>query len=182
VTALAEEYRARCELSLSANDVREQMPVLFKRASLPGVRIIELGVRAGNSTAAFLAAAEEQDGQLWSVDIAAPAVPAWWLGLPFWHLTVADDTSETAIAACPDGADVLFIDTSHGYDHTLAELRAYAPKVAPGGVILAHDTDYAEWPGVPLALNTWCRETGRSWTDLGGAHGLGVIEIPGGVP
>lgn len=178
MTALGQEYRARCALDLSVNDVREQMPVLFRHASRPGVTVIELGVRAWNSTAAFLAAAQEQDGQLWSVDIAQPSVPAWWRDLPFWHLIVADDLSPAALAACPDDADVLFIDTSHGYGHTLAELRAWAPKVKPGGVILLHDTDMSEWPGVAMALNAWCAETGRSWADQPGGHGLGVIELP----
>ena len=35
---------------------------------------------------------------------------------------------------------MLFIDTSHAYEHTLAELRKFVPLVAPGGTVLLHDT------------------------------------------
>jgi hypothetical protein len=188
VSALHDEYRRRCR---ARNDIAGQMPVLYAWARCPGVRIIELGVGnpgrgegyTGNSTAAFLAGIElgggSRGGGLWSVDIADPPVPPAWRDLPFWHLLVADDTSEAAVKFCPDGADVLFIDTSHYYDHTLAELRLYVPKVMPGGVVLMHDTDNAaDWPDVPVALDAYCAETGLDWYGHPGWPGLGVIEIP----
>lgn len=195
------------------------MPALYAWAR-GAFTVIELGVRSGNSTSAFLAglepvravvlaAPEMTPGQirelrdelgkalagpavlkpvvlpagtrlggLWSVDVAEPEVPPEWRDLPFWHLLVADDRSGEAVAFCPDQADVLFIDTSHERDHTLAELRLYGPKVRPGGVILLHDTDRAEWPGVGAALDEWCAETGLEWYDHPFHHGLGVVEIP----
>ena len=65
---------------------------------------------------------------------------------------------------------------------TLAELRAYVPKVRPGGVVLMHDTDTPgtdiAWPDVPRALDDFCEEAGLSWLNHRGWNGLGVIEVP----
>jgi predicted O-methyltransferase YrrM len=183
---LGVEYQAR---AAQKHDITEQMPLLYNAACQQGVKVIELGVRSGNSTAAFLAAAEPWDGEVWSVDISPPQVPAHWHELPFWHVLVADDVTPEAVAFCPADADVLFIDTSHYYDHTLAELRLYVPKVRPGGVVLMHDTKAAAthfgpgWPDVSRALDDFCAEAGLSWHEDAGSPewspGLGIIEIPG---
>ena len=181
MTALGEEYRRRAS---EPNDIMMQLPTLYAWAHLPEVRIIELGTRSGNSTAAFLAGIEHADagGALWSVDLNPPEVPAGWHDVPFWHVLTADDVSPEAVSWFPDDADVLFIDTSHYYEPTLAELRAYAPKVKPGGVILMHDTDTPgtdiAWPDVPRVLDDWCAETGLTWLNHRGWNGLGVVEIP----
>ena len=181
MTALGAEYRRRIA---EDNDIRMQMPVLYAWAHLPGVQIIELGTRSGNSTCAFLAGIEhaDADGALWSVDIEPPQVPGEWHDYQFWHMLVADDVTPYAIGWCPDDADVLFIDTSHLYEPTLAELRAYVPKVRPGGVVLVHDTDTPgtdiAWPDVPRVLDDFCKESALSWYNHRGWNGLGVIEVP----
>lgn len=179
------EYQAR---AAQFHDITEQMPLLYNAACLQDARVIELGVRTGNSTAAFLAAAAAWDGEVWSVDVAEPQVPESWRSLACWHLLVADDRTKEAISFCPDDADVLFIDTSHSYEHTLAELRLYVPKVRPGGTVLLHDTKTEGtrfyplgWPGVSRALNDWSAETGVSWRHVPGgpdSPGLGIIEVP----
>lgn len=174
MTALGEEYRRR---AVADHDIRAQMPVLYAWAR-HSRRIIELGVRSGNSTCAFLAGLEHSGGELWSVDTDPPQVPDEWHLLESWHVLVADDRSAEARGFCPAGADVLFIDTSHYYEHTLAELRLYVPKVRPGGVILLHDTDPQEWPDVSRALRDYCAEVALEWYDHPFWHGLGVIEIP----
>lgn len=182
---LGAEYQVR---AAQKHDITEQLPLLYNAVCRPGARVIELGVRTGNSTAAFLAAAEAWHGDVWSVDCEFPQVPEHWPRLPFWHLLVADDLSAEALAFCPDNVDVLFIDTSHYYEHTLAELRAYVPRVRPGGTVFIHDTK-AEgtrfyppgWPEVSQALNAWSTETGIPWHEIPGgpdSPGLGVIEVP----
>lgn len=176
MSALQDEYRRRCG---QEHDIREQLPVLYAWARHPGTRIIELGVRAGNSTSAFLAGIEHGRGELWSVDIARPDVPAQWHDLPSWHLLIADDLSDEAARFCPGEADVLFIDTSHYYKHTVAELDRYVPRVRPGGVALVHDThNQRDWPDVPRALDDWCAAAGLGWYGHQAWPGLGVIEIP----
>ena len=175
MSAVQQDYRTRATID---HDIWQQMPVLYAWARLPGARIIELGVRGGNSTSAFLAGIERSGGELWSVDIEEPEVPAHWRDLTRWHLLVADDQSQEAVAFCPDNVDVLFIDTSHFYEHTLTELRLYVGKVKPGGVVLLHDTDKREWPDVSRALNDYCGSTGLDWYEHPFWHGLGVIEVP----
>lgn len=45
--------------------------------------------------------------------------------------------------------DFVFIDASHDYDSVLKDLKAWIPKVRPGGIISGHDVN---WLGVKQAL------------------------------
>ena len=171
------------------SDIREYLPFLYEQArSRPGARMLELGSRKGNSTLAFLAGAKEAGGRVWSCDVTNVArdpegmLP--WARHPLWTFVHGDDMDPAVQAALPPEVDVLFIDTSHEYEHTLAELRAFMPRVAPGGIALFHDTNLYDWPGYPWtgdvppvqqALNEWCDQAGRSWENLPGHYGLGVI-------
>jgi cephalosporin hydroxylase len=173
------------------SDIQEYLPLLYETArSRPGVRVLELGSRRGNSTLAFLAAAEEAGGHVWSNDITDvardPAGMGPWSRVPSWTFVRGDDMDVTVQSLLPARCDVLFIDTSHEYLHTLAELRAYMPRVAEGGVALFHDTNLIGWPGyawdrdvppVQAALDDWCAETGQSWENLPGEYGMGVIRL-----
>ena len=171
------------------SDIQEYMPFLHEQArSRPGCRVLELGARRANSTLAFLAGCAESDGHVWSCDIADVRRLGDGIGpfarSPRWTFVHGDDMSPDVQAQLPASADVLFIDTSHYYDHTLAELRAYMPRVAPGGVALFHDTNVMAWPGyqwdrdvspVAAALDEYCQEAGVTWENLPGAYGMGVI-------
>jgi hypothetical protein len=117
------------------------------------------------------------------VDVNPPQVPQRWAELPYWRLRVGDDMAPETRAWAPAELDVLFIDTSHHYEHTLAELRTYAPRVKPGGVILLHDTEVINaglddpYP-VTRALNAYCAAAGLTWENRQGCYGLGVLEMP----
>ena len=64
-------------------------------------------------------------------------MPAHWAGSDLWSFVQGDDlTLELPVTEF----DVLFIDTSHFYAHTLTELRRFVPLVKPGGTVLLHDT------------------------------------------
>lgn len=171
------------------SDIQEYLPFLHEQArSRPGVRVLELGSRRGNSTLAFLAGAKESGGHVWSCDVTNVALdPAGmlpWARHPLWTFTCGDDMNPAVQATLPAEVDVLFIDTSHEYGHTLAELRAYMPRLAPGGIALFHDTNIIGWPGyqwdrdippVRAALDEYCAETGLIWENLAGEYGMGVI-------
>lgn len=171
------------------SDIQEYLPFLHEQArSREGVRVLELGTRRGNSTLAFLAGAQESGGHVWSADTYAcdrdPEGMLPWARCPWWTFTRGDDTDAAVQSLLPAQCDVLFIDTSHEYEHTLAELRAYMPAVTPGGVALFHDTNVMGWPGyrwdrdvspVQAALGEWCEEAGMTWENLPGVYGLGVI-------
>lgn len=167
------------------SDIQGHMAFLRGAVSKPGCVVIELGVRSGNSTVSFLAGLPD-DGELWSCDISPPEVPQEWHSDERWHFFQGDDMNPEIQAAMPAGCDVFFLDTSHEFQHTLAELRAFVPRVRPGGMVLCHDTQFFP-PGqdcgeprgeVAQALNTYCAETGLTWSNRPGYYGLGVIEIP----
>jgi Methyltransferase domain len=61
--------------------------------------------------------------------------------------------------------DWIYIDTSHLYQTTFDELRAYAPKMKPGGIIAGHDFVTGNWVaglryGVREAVYEFCVEAG----------------------
>ena len=173
------------------SDIQEYLPFLHEQAaSRPGCRVLELGARRGNSTLAFLAGCAESDGHVWSCDIADVRRLGDGIGpfgmSPRWTFVHGDDMNPDVQARLPAEVDVFFLDTSHEYEHTLAELRAYMPRVAAGGVALFHDTNIIGWPGyhwdseippVRAALDEWCAESGRSWENLPGEYGMGVIRV-----
>ncbi len=185
VTTLYEGFLDRAS---KWSDIQEYLPFLHETAkSYPNVRVLELGARRGNSTLAFLAAAEAVDGHVWSVDIDRitdyPQVRPL-TGHPRWTFIQSDDMEPAVQERLPSEVDVLFIDSSHEYEHTLLELHAYMPRVAPCGVALFHDTNILGFGGNPpdenapevmQALNTYCQQTGQSWENLPGDYGLGVI-------
>lgn len=186
MSMLQAEYQAR---AAAWSDIQQHLPTLYEYTlDYPAAKVIELGVRWATSTAAFLAAAEQVDGHVWSVDIRQPAFPPWWKDTGRWSLLVGDDINPSIAAELPAEVDVLFIDTSHAFDHTLAELSLYVPRVRPGGVVLCHDTELetpemvGPQPPFPVAkaLDEYCASSGLSWTNNPGCSGLGIIHIPEG--
>ncbi len=186
-STLMDDYRQRAEPWSDIQDCLERLHTAA--AAYPQVSILELGVRWGTSTAALLAAAEQAGGHLWSVDVVITPeleqVRERWLASGHWTFVLGNDLD---IDWAGPGFDVLFIDTSHAYDHTLLELRKYVPMVKPGGVVFLHDTklETPELVGPTLpypvarALDTFCAETGREWAELGAQYGLGKITAPNG--
>lgn len=179
--SFAEEYAQRLA---QWSDVQYCMPRMYETAlRYPEGAVLELGVRSGNSTSAFLAAAEKTSGHVWSVDTVPPEVPRHWAGSDLWTFIQGDDlTLDPPVTAF----DVVFIDTSHHYAHTLTELRRFVPLVKPGGTVLLHDTLLAHVDGedlpypVTLALASFCAESGRGWTEHGGPTGFAEIFRPNG--
>lgn len=169
------------------SDIQEYLPFLFDQACTRP-RILELGSRKGNSTLAFLAAAGISGGHVWSGDITDvtkdPQGMGPWRNAKRWTFVCGSDMDPEVQTWFPDEVDLLFLDTSHEYGHTLAELHAYMPRLAPGGIALFHDTHLMSWPGydwlgekspVWTALDDYCAETGRIWENLPGKYGLGII-------
>jgi predicted O-methyltransferase YrrM len=115
--------------------------------------IVELGTRGGLSTTAFLLAAKKIGGHVFSFDI-DPCIDAKkeiaMLGLEeYWTFTQADDLK----APWNRPIDHLFIDTSHTFTHTLAELQKFERYVKPGGIITMHD--FIGFPEVDDALRKY---------------------------
>jgi predicted O-methyltransferase YrrM len=191
VTTLQDGYLDRLS---RWSDIQEYLPFLYDQAKLKeNTWILELGARKGNSTLAFLAGAANTGGHVWSVDVANvtenPKGMALWKRNRHWTFIHGDDMNPVVQSKLPRKVDVLFIDTSHEYEHTLNELHVYMPRVAPNGIALLHDTnlyirgnfmtldrgDEKEDPPVKRALDTYCKETGLSWENIPGQYGMGII-------
>jgi predicted O-methyltransferase YrrM len=172
-------YRERNECP---SDIQAHLPRLYSEVlRIPNATVVELGVRSGFSTVALLAAVEQVEGHLWSVDIGWPTLPAEVGVHPRFTFILGNDLE--VADRLPDRIDVLFVDTSHTYDQTLAELDLYMPRVT--GVALFHDTELPSAPdGTPgpeypvdAALTDWCATQGRMWEQITGCWGLGVIDV-----
>jgi predicted O-methyltransferase YrrM len=110
--------------------------------------IVELGTRGGESTRALLAAAQESDATMLSLDIGDSGD----LDLPYrkrWNFVQADDVAfgkERFTTWCGEHhlepkAEVIFLDTSHEYEHTKQELEVWMPHLREGGVMILHDAN-----------------------------------------
>lgn len=71
-------------------------------------------------------------------------------GLPNVH-KVKGDSAKSA-EGFPDGYfDLVYIDACHEYEAALADIRAWLPKVKPGGVLAGHDY-HLDYSGVIKAV------------------------------
>ena len=71
-----------------------------------------------------------------------------------WHIK----TSLAAAPEVPDGSlDFCYIDANHRYFEVAQDIRAWRPKVRPGGIICGHD--YFSHGSVKKAVDDWAAET-----------------------
>jgi predicted O-methyltransferase YrrM len=152
------------ETRTRSSDIQDHLPYFVDLCITHNIQtVIELGVRGGISTAAWLWGLEQTGGHLYSVDIdPAPYEADNWTFIQGDDLIIADQL--------PDEADVIFVDTSHTYEQTKAEIELYLPRTRK--FMLFHDTDVAEF-GVRRALDELC----LGWTERPGSNGLGVVTI-----
>ena len=160
----------------------------------PDVRVIELGVRYGVSTTAWLWALRGR-GELWAVDGSPPVIEPTMqvdllnplMDLDHFHFIKGWDTELPVLQQLPDQVDFVFIDTNHIYEETLAELEAYLPRVKDGGRILLHDTALISTPNagdrpqpdypVRCAMKEFCADRDLSWSDTEVCNGLGQVYV-----
>lgn len=191
---LAERYARLCR---EPSDINEHLPTFVAAVEeLNASHVIELGVRYGVSTIAWLSALQGQfGGHLWSVDcsfpVAAPGStvnlldPQGPLGVvDYWTFVLGYDTWSVVLDALPAKADIVFIDTNHVYEETLAELNLYYPRVRWGGRMFLHDTALettgnATTPQPPYPVRTaieeFCKDHKLEWTNNPNNSGLGTI-------
>jgi predicted O-methyltransferase YrrM len=141
--------------------------------------VLELGVRSGNSTVAFLKGLEEKRGHLWSVDV-IPSCEDVAKGHALWTFIAGYSTSEQAIldAGLELPLDVLFLDTLHTYSQVMQELEMWGPKVRDNGLILIHDV--LTFPLTDMACHNYTHRNYFDYEVRPGYNGLGVIKKTGG--
>ncbi len=127
------------------SDISSHLPTILYEVILQNPKlIVELGVRNGESTQAFLAASKLTGSKLLSIDIDDCSKV---VSDPDWLFYKGDDISfaKKFISYAknnnlPHEIDVLFIDTSHTYDHTLEEMKYWFPFLGKKAKVIFHDT------------------------------------------
>lgn len=127
-------------------DISDHLVTMFEEALTSHPRlIVELGVRGGESTFVFERVSRLCRSSIISVDIDDCLQAS---NYDKWLFVHQDDI--LFAAAFPDFClargiepiiDVLFIDTSHEYQHTVEEIRCWFPFLAEHGKVFFHDTN-----------------------------------------
>jgi cephalosporin hydroxylase len=141
-----EALREIRECASTLTDIDEHMELMFIEALLcrPEV-IVELGVRGGASTFVFDKVSRLCDASLISVDLDDCSFVN---SSSRWHFVRSDDVrfASTFPEFCRQrgiraSVDLLFIDTSHYYDHTVREISAWFPLLSSRAKVIFHDTN-----------------------------------------
>jgi len=176
---LHEEYERLCAIP---SDIYLHLPRFVTMAQdLNAQHVIELGTRTGVSSVAWLYALSLTGGRLTSIDIdARPDIGEH----DHWTFIQGDDCDPDIVAGL-DPADIVFIDTSHHYEHTVRELHLYRWLVKRGGLIVCHDTMLERPEGAPplprfpvrTAIEEFVSEMGFEWINVPDCWGLGIIRV-----
>lgn len=155
--------------SLKRTAMNEHLETLFVESlTLIPRLIVELGVAKGESARVLAQVARLCGAKLVSVDLVDCSRALDW---EEWLFVQKDDVAfaQEFEAWCRERQiepviDVLFIDTSHYFDHTLQEIRGYFPLLADHAKVFFHDTN----------LDTYIFRKDGS-LDLGWDNNRGVI-------
>ena len=130
----------------SLTDIDEHLELMFLEALLLQPKlIVELGVRGGTSTVVFEQVADHCGSTIISGDIEDCSKVS---TNPRWRFVRDDDVQFAKrfpeyceqLGVAPR-VDLLFIDTSHYYDHTVEEIRQWFPLLATHAKVIFHDTN-----------------------------------------
>ncbi|MCE4222675.1 class I SAM-dependent methyltransferase [Methylobacterium sp. C25] len=137
-------------------------------------RVVQCGHYAGYSTLllGFALARMGKNRALWSVDIDRDMTDYTeaWIQLANLSQIVKLEVMDSADKVCPERAyewldgkpQIVFIDSSHMYEHTLRELELWWNEIVPGGFLVLHDVsrfakafDASSNGGVLPAVQEW---------------------------
>jgi len=139
-------------LSKIESDINEHLPLMTILCTLMKPKtIVELGVRAGVSTQAFLAYVEaNNDSRLYSYDIRDVCSESYYKNcgilerfpkaknFDFWNFEIGDSL-KVHNKWEDNSIDILFIDTKHKPEQLRLELESWHKKVKSNGIIIMHD-------------------------------------------
>jgi predicted O-methyltransferase YrrM len=125
--------------NLPGSEMKNFLALLYvlAREMGSGGRIVELGTGPGESTRALMAGIP--DGQtVYTIDSADRRFPVE-LGDFDKATFIRGDSVKTAEDFPPESVSLLFIDTSHDFPRTIAELKQWESRISPDGIICGHD-------------------------------------------
>lgn len=172
------------EHSKHPTDIHQHLTTLHGLVTSIGAKtVLELGVNTGESTIALLEAVAATDGKLISVDQqdlpqTRPMLERYGL-TGRWEFHLMDDI-KFGTEVWPKGklADLIFVDTSHIFDHTKREIEVYEPILRPGGIMVFHDTVTC-YDGVQKAINQFLKtHKTYKYENKTNCNGLGILRKP----
>ena len=133
--------------SITPTDINDHLETIFTESlSVQPKLIVELGVGAGESTFVFEKVAKLFGSNLVSIDLDNSSAGV--SKLENWHFVSADDVefadnfkSWAFAHNIEPTIDILFIDTSHRYEHTKTEIRKWFPFLSTGSKVFFHDSN-----------------------------------------
>lgn len=179
--SLAARYEQACR---TPSDIHEHLPMFVELVDQIDARhVLELGTRSGISTIAWLYALDGR-GTLTSVDLSErPDIGDY----DHWTFIQGDDEDPAIVRQVSTPTpDIIFLDTSHHWQHTRRELATYRWVVRPGGLIVCHDTEVARPEHAPIgdpafpvrkAIEEFCEVNGFTWVNVTGCNGLGIVKV-----
>jgi len=143
--------------------------------------VLELGVNTGESTIALLEAVHATGGMLISVDQqdlpqTRPMLERYGL-TGKWQFHLSDDVTFGLAWPKDKKADLIFVDTSHQYEHTKKEIEIYEPILRPGGIMVFHDT-VTFYDGVQKPINEFLKTHKWPYENKPNCNGLGILRKP----
>ncbi|MFZ5953842.1 MAG: CmcI family methyltransferase [Candidatus Dependentiae bacterium] len=152
-------------------DISSHIPALFTYTLLlnPNL-IVEAGVRGGQSTKPFYQALQLCSATMIGLDI-EPSYAAAYNALKNTLFIHMDDLNFVNYYQNSDykntPIDLIFIDTSHLYEHTLAEIKMFVPLLNTQGIIAFHDSNVT-----PLPNHSFMRINGTTDSAPGNTRGV----------
>jgi predicted O-methyltransferase YrrM len=167
---VADEIKRGIRQPNGETDVHHHLPYF---QNIAHGNVLEIGVRFGTSTAAFLSGVEKSGGHLYSVDIDDCSHL---FSSDKWTFIKRDSRDIDYLNIwLPGNFDVLYIDGDHSYEGVFADLLNFGPK---SEIIICHDANLNENPQVLDAIGDYlhrpsCRQ--EAFSIRPESHGLAII-------
>jgi FkbM family methyltransferase len=135
----------------------EELAWLYENAE---GQCVEIGSHKGRSTTAIALKLKQTGGLLscidpWGWNIAHREFQDNMRRLNLSVVEMKMTSHEAADKFADESLDFIFIDSSHEYEETKAEIQAWFPKLRSGGLLCGHDY-CSYWQGVQKAVNELC--------------------------
>jgi len=115
---------------------------------LKNIKILEFGVREGNSTSFFLELCDKNNGRLYSVDI--NDCSHLFVNQKWKFIHCADDNFRKVISESDKEFDLIFIDSFHDPDHVKKLIYYYFQFLKKGGIMVVDDVSW-----IPYSKNNY---------------------------